>query len=700
MAREGGAPSMRMVAEGAGVSVATVSNVLNGKRSVAPEIGQRVRAAVERLGYVRDNHASRLRSGKSKLAGLIVPDLANPMFAAFVSIIEHLARLDGYDLVVVSSRNDPVEEADRVRQVREWRPAGLIVIPCDGALAARLPAGFAMPLVVADRIPDAARFDLVAVDNAASAAAVVRHLGAQGYSGCLVAGTSLGISNVRERWEGAVSGGASMDLELIEVGFDDRAPALLQDRVTAVRRPAALFCLDHETTLAAWRLLGEIGLRPGEDIAFASFDEMEWMRLVSPAVTAVRQPVEEMAECAWATFRRRIGGDTSARTGPAPALRHHVPRIDRAETRLAPARGQSNQNRRTTPMTITRRTLLATTAGGLAASLLPVGIAFAQADAQIGIVVKIGGIPWFNAMEQGIKKEADEIGTNAWMVGPTQADAAQQVRAIEDLIARKVSVIGIVPNDSAALAPVLGRANEAGIKVLSHEGPDQENRDWDFELTTIEAYGQAHMDLLAKEMGETGEYIVYVGSLTVPLHNAWADAAIAYQKQTYPNMTMLGDRFGVAESVDDSIKTTQDQLRAHPDLTGILTFGSQGPIGAARVLEDREVADKVVLVGGFSPGQGAKYVKSGTIRGGFIWNPMTAGEIFVQLGEMLAQGEEPNGRDGAGRRRAGEGLSGQEADPSAEARVARQGEHRPAGRARTLSVPTRPPAACGRRRSS
>ena len=113
-------------------------------------------------------------------------------------------------------------------------------------------------------------------------------------------------------------------------------------------------------------------------------------------------------------------------------------------------------------------------------------------------------------------------------------------------------------------------------------------------MTTVEDYGRAHMDLLAKEMGEQGKYIVYVGSLTVPLHNAWADAAIAYQKEKYPNMEMVGQRFGVAESVDETIKTTQDQLRANPDLKGILTFGSQGPIGAARVLEDREKAEDVV----------------------------------------------------------------------------------------------------------
>lgn len=293
-------------------------------------------------------------------------------------------------------------------------------------------------------------------------------------------------------------------------------------------------------------------------------------------------------------------------------------------------------------MDITRRTVLAGMGGAAFAGTFGATLQIAQAaDPQIGVVVKIGGIPWFNAMEVGIKKAAPANKVDAWMVGPTQADAAQQVRAIEDLIARKVAVIGIVPNDSAALDPVLGRARAAGIKVLAHEGPDQKEKDWDFELTTVEGYGHAHMDLLAKEMGEEGKYIVYVGSLTVPLHNAWADAAIAYQKEKYPKMQMLGDRFGVAESVDDSMKTTQDQMRANPDLKGILTFGSQGPIGAARVLEDRGKADSIVLVGGFSPGQGVKYVKSGTIRGGFIWNPMTAGEIFVQLGAMLAAGKEP-----------------------------------------------------------
>ena len=304
-------PSIRMVAERAGVSVATVSNVINGKSSVSPNFAARVLKAVGELGYVVDSAASRLRSGKTMLVGVVVPDLTNPMFASFVSTLEHAARLDGYDLVVVSARNDPAEEADRLSTLRAWRPAGLIVIPCDGAFAGRLPVAQAVPIVVADRIPDTAGFDLVAVDNGPASAEIGRHLGAVGCRTCLVVGSSLSISNVRERWEGALSASGPIAFDILEIGFDPAAAAAaLAGRLTGAARPDALFALDHMTSLALYGLVGRLGLRIPEDIAYASFDEMEWMRLVSPALTAVRQPIEAMAESAWALLSKRMTGST------------------------------------------------------------------------------------------------------------------------------------------------------------------------------------------------------------------------------------------------------------------------------------------------------------------------------------------------------------------------------------------------------
>lgn len=283
--------------------------------------------------------------------------------------------------------------------------------------------------------------------------------------------------------------------------------------------------------------------------------------------------------------------------------------------------------------------------GALIAGALALGLGTAAAQAQdqetrMGVVVKIGGIPWFNAMEAGIEQRAEELGVDAFMVGPTSADPALQVRAVEDLIAQGVDVIGVVPNDAEVLEPVLQRARDAGIKVITHESPDQRNADWNFELASVEGFGRAYGERLAEAMGGEGKYAVFVGSLTVPLHNAWADAAIAYIEENHPGMELVGERYGVAENVDESRRTALDLMRAHPDLKGFLAFGSQGPIGAARAVDERRRGGEVTVLGPFSPGQGRRLVHDDVLTGGFMWNPMEAGKVFVTLGDMLARGEE------------------------------------------------------------
>ncbi len=283
-----------------------------------------------------------------------------------------------------------------------------------------------------------------------------------------------------------------------------------------------------------------------------------------------------------------------------------------------------------------RNRLTATLAGAAIAAFALT--AHAQDKPTMGVVVKIGGIPWFNAMEMGIKEKAAELGMEAEMIGPTSADPALQVRAIEDLIAKGVDVIGVVPNDEAALEPVLEKARAAGIKVISHEGPGINNVDWNFEMASASGFGETHAELLAQKMGGKGEYAVFVGSLTVPLHNAWADAANAYIAAKYPDMKLIGERYGVAENVDDSRKTALDLMAANPALTGFLAFGSQGPIGAGRAIEERRAIGTVHVLGPFSPGQGRDLVKSGAISGGFMWNPAEAGRVFVTMGKMMVDG--------------------------------------------------------------
>ena len=290
---------------------------------------------------------------------------------------------------------------------------------------------------------------------------------------------------------------------------------------------------------------------------------------------------------------------------------------------------------------ITRRTILK--AGGAVGALTVIGSLGARAannPPQIGIVGKIR-IPWFDNVEKGVLKAGKELGVNVTMIIPTEADAAQQVRAVEDLIAKKVDVIGVIPNDGAALEPVFKRAQDAGIKVIVHEQPGQKNADWDIELIQDKQFGEAHLEAFAQAIGGEGKYVVYVGGLTVTLHNVWADAAVALQKAKYPKMQQVGDRYGVSNSVEDSQKTAADVMRANPDLKGFLIFGANGPIGAGQAVSDADKIGKVIVVGPFIPSQGQKLMKSGAITRGFLWNPIDAGYAMVQLGNLLATDKTP-----------------------------------------------------------
>lgn len=268
------------------------------------------------------------------------------------------------------------------------------------------------------------------------------------------------------------------------------------------------------------------------------------------------------------------------------------------------------------------------------------GLVHAADAKEMVTVVKIAGIPWFNAVEKGILKGAKDFGINATMVGPANVDPAQQVKLLEDLIAKKVAVIGLVPLDVKVCEPVLKRAQAAGIKVITHEGPEQEGRDWNVELIDSVKFGEVQMDRLAKDMGEKGEYVVYVGTLTTPLHNKWADAAIARQKAKYPNMKLVADRFPGADEIDTSQKTTLDVIKAYPNLAGILGFGSNGPIGAGNAVRAQKLGKKIAIVGTVLPSQAKALIMDDIIREGFLWNPTDAGYAMVAVAKLVLDGKE------------------------------------------------------------
>lgn len=278
----------------------------------------------------------------------------------------------------------------------------------------------------------------------------------------------------------------------------------------------------------------------------------------------------------------------------------------------------------------------------LSLAMLATGVSASATEYEIVNVVKVSGIPWFNQMNKGVEQAASDLGVRAHQVGPSTPDPAQQVKIIEDLIAKGVDAITVVPNDVTVLEPVFKKARDKGIIVLTHESPDKHNADWDIEMLDNAAYAKATMDELAEHMGGKGGYAVYVGSLTVPLHNNWADLAISYQKEAYPDMYEVTSRMPVAESVDASYAATNDLMKAHPDMKGIVSYGSLGLIGAGEAIKKKRAKDKINTVGILMPSQAAPYLMRGEIDRGFLWNPADAGYALVSVAKMMLDGKEVN----------------------------------------------------------
>lgn len=257
---------------------------------------------------------------------------------------------------------------------------------------------------------------------------------------------------------------------------------------------------------------------------------------------------------------------------------------------------------------------------------------------EIAVVVKITGIPWFNVVETGVDKAAKELGVNAYQTGPAQADPAQQVKIVEDLVAKGVDAIAVVPNDAKALEPVFQKAKEKGIIIITHESPDQVGTDYDFELIDNVKFGQQAWEQLVSHMGDSGEYAIFVGGLTVPLHNFWADTGIAYAKEKYPNLTLVTERIPCGEDQELARQKTLELLLAYPNLKGIVGFGSLGPIGAAQALKEKGLEDQVAVVGTVIPSQAAPYLKDGSLKQGILWNPADAGYGMVWLAKYMLEG--------------------------------------------------------------
>lgn len=260
---------------------------------------------------------------------------------------------------------------------------------------------------------------------------------------------------------------------------------------------------------------------------------------------------------------------------------------------------------------------------------------------EIATVVKLAGINWFSRMEEGVAEFGQDYGVTTFQKGPERADGALQVRIIEDLIALDVDAMCVVPMSPEILEPVLGRARQNGIVVVTHEASNQENLDYDIEAFDNADFGRHLMDHLAERMGEEGQYAVFVGSLSSVTHNAWVDAAIAHQQEAYPGMTLVGDK---NESFDDARRAyekARELLRAYPEIKGFQGSASPDVAGIGQAVEEAGLHDAIAVVGTSLPSIAGDLLDSGAVDLISFWDPKLAGYACNRLAYMTLNGDEP-----------------------------------------------------------
>jgi LacI family transcriptional regulator len=294
-------PGIKDVAARAGVSVGTVSNVLNRPANVGAATRARVEQAIADLGFIRNESARQLRAGRSRTIAYILLDAGNPFFTDVARGVEEAAREAGLALFLCNSNQDARREDDYLDLLVEQRVRGVLVTPVDpdGARLAALPAR-GVPTVLVDRAQHDG-FDgcSVSVDDVEGGDLAVAHLVELGHRRMAFVGGPLRIVQVAERLAGARRAVAAAGLpadaltELVTEELTVAEGRRAGERLTGLperRRPTAVFCANDLLALGLLQQLTQVGFAVPDDVAIVGYDDIEFAAAAAVPLTSVRQP--------------------------------------------------------------------------------------------------------------------------------------------------------------------------------------------------------------------------------------------------------------------------------------------------------------------------------------------------------------------------------------------------------------------------
>jgi LacI family transcriptional regulator len=303
-----GRVTIRDVAVEAGVSLGTVSNVLNRPDIVASETLARVLSVIDRLGFVRSSAAHQMRGGNSRCFGAVVLDASNPFSTETIRGLEDAVHEQGCAVVVCSTDGSPEREARYLRLLEEQRVQGIVITPATRNLRHLETLRARGTLVVLlDRRSRDGELCSVSVDHARGGELGAHHLFDLGHRRIAFINGPLQISQCAERRRGmrraARKAGLDADESVIECTLDpitavDQVELIVDDLLGMPDRPTAVVCLSDQIAFAVLRALTERQVRVPRDMSVVGYDDVEFAAMLSPALTSIRQPKYELGRAA------------------------------------------------------------------------------------------------------------------------------------------------------------------------------------------------------------------------------------------------------------------------------------------------------------------------------------------------------------------------------------------------------------------
>ena len=311
-------PTMRDVAALAGVAIKTVSRVMNGEPSVAPELAARVRNAADMLGYRPNLTASSLRrrDRRSATIGLLLEDVSNPFSAALLRSIEDEARERGVELLIGSLDEDSDRERELAQTLIDRQVDGLIMVPASrdqSYLFAERRRGVCV--VFLDRMPRLFEADAVVSDNRGGAVTAVEHLLAGDHRRIGYLGDRLGIHTAAERFRGyeltLERAGIAVDQAIVrsDLRTAEAAARATRSLLDQTHPPTALFASQNLVTIGAVQALHQLGLQ--HSVALVGFDDFLLADCLEPGVTVIAQDTASLGRLAARRLFARLDGDQS-----------------------------------------------------------------------------------------------------------------------------------------------------------------------------------------------------------------------------------------------------------------------------------------------------------------------------------------------------------------------------------------------------